>query len=206
MPLTIAEFEQGVAHFRRRPNWDRDFHNAFYKQMAAANPLGNFNDAWWKPFLHVLNQWQASRNCAGDVFLTQRVQERFAALSAAWWNAVEPNLAGDISTVKWSNIAAFPKLVAEIKNVDSPVFTSKFCHFLAPRIFPLEDNGAMGLPYETYQDCFLGYQSEWKTTTVHGVREELVSRLADLIGSTPTQGYPFKNKVIELCLIGRHHG
>ena len=206
MPLNIAEFEQGVAHFRSRPNWDSDFHNAFYKRMAVANPRGNFDDAWWQTFLHVLNQWQATRGCAGEAFLTPRARRRFAALSQTWKHTVKPNLAGDISTVMWSSVSAFPKLVAEIKDVESPVFTAKFCHFLAPRIFPLEDNGAMGLPYETYRDCFLGYQREWKTTTAQGAREELVSRLARLIGSAPAMGYPFKNKVVELCLIGRHQG
>jgi hypothetical protein len=200
--LTVSEFDRGVAYWLDETTFERDFHKAFYKTMAAADPRGSFTGSWWKTFLPVLVRWQATRGRAKD-FLTPRAQERFAALSQAWKLSVEPNLVGDISTVEWSSVSAFARLVAEIKDVDSPVFTSKFCHFLAPRLFPVEDNAAMGLPYETYRDCFLGYQREWKTTPAQGVREELVSRLADLIGSTPANDYPYKNKVVELCLIGR---
>lgn len=84
MSLTVSESERGVAYWLDETTFERDFHNVFYEQMAAANPLGDFNDAWWQPFLRVLNQWQATRNCAGRTFLTQRAQVRFAQLSLIW--------------------------------------------------------------------------------------------------------------------------
>ena len=34
MSSTEAEFERGVAYWRRKPKWDQDFHNAFYEEMA----------------------------------------------------------------------------------------------------------------------------------------------------------------------------
>lgn len=90
--------------------------------------------------------------------------------------------------------------------MDSPVFASKFCHFLAPRVFLLVDNEAMGGKYLTYETCWGAYKREWITTTARGLREELVARLADLIGPSPATDFPFENKVVELCLIGRHRG
>ena len=37
----------------------------------------------------------------------------------------------DITDVQSRDIAAFPAVVAQIKNMDPPTFASKFCHFLA---------------------------------------------------------------------------
>lgn len=170
-----------------------------------ACPHGNFDDSWWAGFLPELHCWRATRSRSGD-FLTARARVRFAGMSQAWAAVVEPNLGSDIEGLQWADVSAFPAIVAEIKDVDSPVFAFKFCHFVAPRVFPLVDNAAMGNEYFTYADCFRAYKREWMTTTAKGVREELVVRLADLVGPAPAPDYPFKNKPVELCLIGRHQG
>ena len=203
MSLTIDEFERGVTYWRNETKWPHDFHNAFYKEMAVANPRGVFDDFWWAGFLPVLRAWRATRPRSSD-FLTARAEVRFARLSQAWELAVEPHLAGDIESLQWSDVSAFPAIVAEIKDVDSPVFASKSCHFLAPRVFPLVDNVAMGNEYPTYEACFRAYQREWATTTAKGIREDLIARLARLVGPSPAEDFPFKNKVVELCLIGRY--
>ena len=203
MSLALTEFERGVAYWLTT-TWPPDFHNGFYQTRADANPQGRFNEAWWKDFLPVLRAWVATRP-KGSEFLTPRAQERFPALARAWALHVKPNLGSDIASLEWSQVSAFPRLVGEIKDVASPVFTSKFCHFLAPAMFPLVDNAAMGNPFPTYADCFRAYKREW-TLTEADIREALVARLADLIGAPLTDGYPLKNKVVELCLIGRNHG
>jgi hypothetical protein len=51
-----------------------------------------------------------------------------------------PFLDQDITAVSWDDVKAFPDEVARIKQVRSPVFTSKFCHFLLPRVYPVIDN------------------------------------------------------------------
>ena len=135
--------------------------------------------------------------------MTPRAQERFAALFRAWTQCVEPRLGGDIANVEWRDVAPFPALVAEIKDVASPVFASKFCHFLAPPIFPIVDNAAMGNPYATYEAGFNAYRREWLSTD-EAVREALVARLAGRIEAPLAEDFPMTNKVVELCLIGRH--
>lgn len=182
--------------------WPHDFHNAFYRQMADANSRGLFSDRWWEGFLPVLRAWRATRP-RGSGFLTSRARERFGALSSAWSDSVEPVLARDGEDVRWAEVSPFPELVAEIKDVDSPVFAAKFCHFLAPRVFPLVDNAAMGNPYPTYEACFEAYRREWLSTEA-ATREALTRRLTELIGEPLADGYPLRNKVVELCLIGRH--
>ena len=151
-----------------------------------------------------MRAWRATRP-RGSAFLTSRVRERFPGLVRAWALTVEPNLGCDIASLEWYQVSAFPALVAEIKGVASPVFTSKFCHFLAPAIFPVVDNAAMGNPFPTYEACFTAFRAEWLATDEATLRA-LVSRIAELIKDPPYDGYPIKNKVVELCLIGRSQG
>jgi len=202
LSLTTTEFERGVAYWLNETKWDRDFHNGFYTTMAETNPHGAFDDNWWAGFLPVLRAWIATRP-KGSAFLTPRAQERFAAMSTAWALCVEPRLGEDIASVEWRDVAAFPALVAEIKDVASPVFASKFCHFLAPRIFPIVDNAAMGNPYSIYEAGFNAYRSEWHSTG-EAVCESLVSRLSALIEGPLAVDFPMTGKVVELCLIGRN--
>lgn len=203
MSLTSAEFERGVNYWLEETDWPRDFHNEFYRDMSSTNPRGAFNDAWWASFLPVLRAWRATRPRGSD-FLTPRARERFKALAQTWQTVVEPNLDGDIATVEWSQVWRFPAIVAEIKDMASPVFASKFCHFLAPAIFPIVDNAAMGNPHLNYAACFNAYQREWLSTD-DATRQTLAARLVQRIGASLTDSYPIKNKVVELCLIGRNH-
>lgn len=203
MSLTSAELERGVEYWLAK-KWPRDFHNGFYQCMADKNPHGAFDDAWWEDFLPELRAWRATRPCGSD-FLTSRARERFSAMAGAWVLTVEPYLGGDVASLEWPQVSAFPALVAEIKDVASPVFTSKFCHFLAPAIFPLVDNAAMGNPFATYDACFAAYRVEWLATD-EAILRALVFRLAHLVDAPLADGYPTKNKVVELCLIGRNHG
>jgi hypothetical protein len=94
-------------------------------------------------------------------------------LSAAWRAACAPFLERDISTVTWSEVEAFPDEMAKINptRVPSPVFTSKFCHFLLPRVFPVVDNAAIGGRWQTYGDYFKFVQDEWNTTDPEPLRE-----------------------------------
>jgi hypothetical protein len=171
--------------------------------MANTNPRGAFTDAWWAGFLPVLRAWRATRPRGSD-FLTARARERFSILTQTWARDVEPNLDGDIASVEWSQVRVFPALVAEIKDVESPVFASKFRHFLAPAVFPVVDNAAMGNPFPTYAACFNAYRREWLSTE-SATRDLLTTQLAYRIGAPLACAFPIKNKVIELCLIGRNH-
>ena len=201
MPLTVDELNSGISYWRTT-RWPQDFHNAFYQQMVAANPNGNFTATWWSGFLPILSGWKALRP-KSQAFVTGRAVSRFSQLSQDWTGVIVPVLQSDIATVSWSQVSAFPATVAQIKNVTSPVFTSKFCHFLAPHIFPVIDNAAMGNPFSTYQAYYSCAQSQW-IATHPSVQADLVGILTHAIGTNPILSYPMKCKIIELCLIGRH--
>jgi hypothetical protein len=171
--------------------------------MAERNPEGNFDELWWKPFLGELNRWKATRGRGRtNAYLTSRAVTRFGTLGHAWNSGCAPNLNNDISGVQWAEVADFADIVAEIKDVRSPVFTSKFCHFLLPQVFPVVDRRAMGNPFATYSSYFESVRAEWSCTS-QKTRVLLRATLDELIGMAKIPTYPTTNKIVELCLIGR---
>lgn len=206
----MQELADGIA-FWRTTTWPRDFHNADYERWARENPHGNFTPEWWQDAqLPRLHAWIATRG-SRHADLTVRFNKRAIALSAAWQEACAPFEENDISAVTWEQVGAFPELVAEIKptKVLSPVFTSKFCHFLLPKVFPVVDRLGLGNKWRTYEDYFRFVQHEWESTDP-ATQEELVAELTRLIigakGQAVSAEFPMINKITELRLIGRRHG
>lgn len=202
MALTATQLDAGISHWRTT-RWPQDFHNEFYHRMQSGNPKGIFNEHWWQTFVLELSKWKALRPRSQE-FVSRRAADRFEKLTQVWAEVMtEAVLRSDISEVEWSQVCSFPDLVEEIKGVDSPVFTSKFCHFLAPQIFPVIDNAAMGNPFYTYEHYYTTGKSEWAETPA-ATQLQLVSELTRQMAETPIKAYPFKCKIIEICLIGRH--
>jgi hypothetical protein len=203
MPVTMEEFERGVAVWGTT-RWPTDFHNAFYADLAEANPRGRFTEAWWQWLRPHVVAWKAYRPEPVAV-LAERARERFERLDDKWLECCAPVSDREVAQVDWRQVAAFAAVVNELKP-GSAVFTGKVCHFLLPAVFPLVDNWGMGLPFgRTYAAHFKGVRREVETTP-DGVLQEATEALASRIQAPLTPGYPLTNKAIELCLIGRHKG
>lgn len=206
MALTTQQLRDGIRYWREeRPRWNQDFHNAFYRdKLPGVQPInGAFDQVWWGRMWSLLQDWSATRRGGGRDAMSQRAHDRFEGLGEAWALAVSPHLDDDIEGLQWRQVAALPALAAQIKAVRSPVFTSKFCHFLAPRIFPIVDNAAMGNPYATYQEYFTSARAEWLDTD-GTTREDLAALLTQEVRDPVFARFPMKCKLVELCLIGRH--
>lgn len=204
MPLTIDELKLGIEYWQESTNWPRDYHAAWYQTcLPAIQPTnGVFDRRWWDRCWPVLQHWRATRRGGGRALMTRRAEERFDALRTAWSEAVAPHLSQDIAELEWHQIERLPIIAAQIKNVGSPVFSSKLCHFLAPNIFPVVDNKAMGNPFRSYQDYFTTGRSEWFQTD-HVTQRSLVEVLTLSVGRPLPAVFPLKCKLIELCMIGR---
>ena len=202
----MRELAAGVTFWRKRP-WPADFHNADYREWARQDPRGNFTLSWWQDIqLPKLQEWIATRGVT-HAELTAHFTEHAATLSAVWEEVCVPRLTEDILTVTWEEVEAFPTEAALIKptKTASPVFTSKFCHFLLPKIFPVVDNEALGNRWRTYQDYFKCIQDEWRSTGT-AIRNDLITELTRLVeagGEQVFAGFPMVNKIVELRLIGR---
>jgi hypothetical protein len=206
MALTVRELQEGIKYWREETCWPTDFHNSFYERdLPTIQGNGSFDQRWWKRFHCLLEDWQATRGCRRTV-LDSLAQERFPLLRGTYARVIAPHLGEDIEGVDWPAIAEFPLLVTEIKPLKSPspVFTSKFCHFIAPSIFPVVDNEAMGKPFgKCYEAHFRNSRMEWLATDSQN-RTALADMLAQEAGTPLFTGFPIKNKLVELCLIGRN--
>ena len=202
MALSIDQLQNGISYWRTT-RWPQDFHNDFYEHaLAAVRVDGEFTLEWWGRFIRILHNWRATRPYS-FAFLTAQAQARFPAMTQRWSVEVAPYLSTDIAELEWNQIGVFPALIAEIKPLKtaSPVFTSKFCHFLAPRIFPVVDNTAMRNSFRTYEEYFTRAREEWLGTDA-AIRDEMISILTREVGKPLFVGFPMKCKLVELCLIG----
>ncbi|WAC92241.1 hypothetical protein [Mycobacterium sp. Aquia_213] len=205
----LRELEDGLAFWDSRRAWGHDLGNADYEAWANENPRGAFTLDWWKPFLGRLNRWRATRGPDSGEVLTSRFMSCAADLGRAWADSCEPFIDVDITAVNWDQVSAFPTLVATIKPTRSrsPVFASKFCHFLLPRVFPVVDNEGLGNRWLTYEKYFRHVQDEWASTN-EADRSAMIMAITDRIektGATVFSGYPYATKLVELRLIGRQH-
>jgi len=205
----VHELVDGLAFWDSRRDWGADLGNAEYEAWVAENPHGDFTLDWWKPFLGRLNRWKATRGPdSGDV-LTSRFAACAADLGRVWTDTCEPLLDVDITSVTWDQVSDFATLVATIKPTrsNSPVFGSKFCHFLLPRVFPVVDNEGLGNRWSTYERYFCHVQDTW-AATADADRSAMITTITDRISATGASvysGYPFVNKLVEIRLIGRQH-
>ena len=205
----LRELFAGLAFWDSRRDWGSDLGNADYQSWRAENPHGNFTLDWWRPFLGRLNRWRATRGWDSGEVLTARFIQGAAELGRVWIETCEPLLDADITTVEWEQVSAFSTLVALIKPTrsNSPVFASKFCHFLLPRVFPVVDNEGLGNRWPNYERYFRHVQDEWAATddTNKSTMITAIKTRIEATGASVFSGYPYVNKLVELRLIGRQH-
>jgi hypothetical protein len=205
MALDQSELDAGFG-FWGTTKWPADFHNAFYRTMQEANPLGAFDMRWWSAFFPVLRDWSATRTRQAGHRRSdydERVEALLPQMIDAWHGGCAEYLNHDIADADWARLEPFASLVGRIKLTGSPVFTSKFCHFLLPQVFPVVDTRAMGNPFRSYRDYFEFAKHEWAATPP----DTQAALETDLRAAVPAMipNYPVKTKLIELCLIGRRH-
>lgn len=208
-PDPLQELQAGVAFWRTKlvVNWPADFHNADYQTWGTET--SDFSDAWWTPFLRRLHDWIAIRP-ATYAEVTARFVQRRESLVQAWATHCAPYREVDISAVTWEQVGGFADLVGEIKpmkRLASPVFTSKFCHFLLPKVFPVVDNEGSGNRWPRYQTYFDHVQSLWASTP-GDTRAALFAGMTEAVegaGAKLNPEFPMVNKIVELRLIGRQH-
>ncbi|MDA8073378.1 MAG: hypothetical protein M0Z82_17700 [Actinomycetota bacterium] len=203
----VAELQAGVAFWRSKlaVGWPADFHNADYQKWGQEPRT--FSDAWWVPFRRRLHDWVALRPATYEE-VTARFVARRQAIIDAWARHCDPYAGCAITAVSWEQVGPFADLVGEIKpmrGLASPVFTSKFCHFLLPKVFPVVDNEGSGNRWPHYRDYFLRVQDIWRQTpaATQGALVDMMAAEVARSGVGPHPEFPMVNKIVELRLIGR---
>jgi len=208
-PISLAEFSAGAIWWRDKTSWPYDFHNSDYPVLAAQNPNGRFDVAWWAEVQPRLTSWKAFRPVPREVVAANFLANA-ADLTRAWEGSCAPYLDTDIAdpAVSWEAVRAFPEVVFRLKPTRSPVFASKLCHFLLPKVFPVVDGLALGGHSMTYEAYFKQVKDTWAVTPEE-VRSGLITELKNLVessdGSPLDPAFPIVTKIVELALIGRNH-
>jgi hypothetical protein len=139
-----------------------------------------------------------------------RFRQHRSDLQQVWTSVIAPNLAGDITTVRWDQVRDLPALGTRIKATvsGSGIFPSKLSHFVAPALFPVLDRTALPGAQSSYADYFDLVQQTWAGTSSTDrvlLRERITAEITKAERGGPVAGCPYVNKIVELRLIGRHH-
>lgn len=207
-PIDPEEFRAGVNWWRTKTDWPSDFHNRDYPTMAAEHPDDRFDAVWWARVEPRLTRWRAFRPIPRAI-VAANVATNTADLAATWKQSCKPYLHTDIAdpAVTWDAVRAFPEVVYRLKPTRSPVFPSKLCHFLLPKVFPVVDGLALAGHPNTYEAYFRLVKGTWETTP-QSTQQRLIAEIADLVtesGRPLDSAFPVVTKIVELALIGRNH-
>jgi len=204
MILCLENFNLGMAWFAKL--WGSDYVNSEYPAIYQAKNDG-LTPEWWRKTTRRLWDWRAIRsphslNSIAAIFA--KGLEVLPLLSRAFQRlekrqVSEPN----IEQFRWEEVAELFWAAHSIKHgafrCDSPVFGSKLCHFIYPKVFPVLDNLGTGIfEYEFY---WRGMKDEWARFP-H--KDEARDKLEREISAQEKvcRDYPFETKIIELCHIG----
>jgi len=196
------------AEWWRFSGWGMDIINSEYEGIYKARAWGLTND-WWNNTVDLLWAWKAIRSRRAPNTkeeIKRRGGTQLAELAAIYDSIrASSNSEPNIADVRWDDIAELFEVAFEIKCCDrkigSPVFGSKMCHFIFPKVFPVIDNLATGIfDYEFY---WRGMKDEWQR---FNKKEEAIAYLRSVIESPEIHlHYPFETKIIELSHIGYAH-
>jgi hypothetical protein len=200
--VTISNFKAGVRVWRKKPNWDQDFHNSFYGKLERSRANG-LTSIWWNRIVDDLWNWRAIRPspkdeiCRRGLLYLPELQSEYTKLKNLA-REQEPNL----ETSRWDDLEGLFGVAAEIKITMpfSPVFASKLCHFIFPAAYPVVDRQVVGISgsYANYWDYC---QAQWVNCQV---KDDLIGMLRREIGPYVFGNFPWSNKIVELCMIGKN--
>jgi len=202
--LSPENLQKGISFWiNDKPHWPRDLHYSFYCDLIEINKY-KFTDEWWKRYIDLLWSWVAIRpKTKNDIYL-----QGLKYLSKIAKKYTQKDLDNQtINSAHWKDISEFFDLIFKIKNVKSPVFTSKMSHFINPSLFPVIDGEVIGLKFPKYKEYWEYIQDLWVNLNQ---KEELINILENQINASKNHNlldeinlkYPYPTKITELCLIG----
>lgn len=196
--ITIQNFNTGIEVWTQK-KWDSDFHNSTYRILSNLKQNG-LGEHWWIEMVNILWSWRAIRPLPkseiilrGKAYLAE-LQGEYNSLLART-EEKKPS----IENTDWKALQNIFRVASKIKNVKSPVFASKFCHFLLPNVFPVIDQEVIGINNMTYENYWHFCQTQWLQSNE---KTKLTEILKGRIGDTVVDDYPYCTKVTEICIIG----
>ncbi len=200
--ITMANLKAGIAEFKRRWPGESDFNNRLYWELCTQRAAGQLT---WGRLVDELSAWRALRTSLpghDKRWYLARGEEPFRRMLAlvARIQSAHAGRDPDITETRPEELREMFGIAIDIKDVGSPVFASKLCHFLIPSAFPVADQDMLGIStgdgyWQYWQRCAEG----WRTS---GEKEALRGELRSAMSITPFRGYPWATKITELCHSG----
>lgn len=197
--VTKSNLQQGLSFWQTKKSWPPDLHNDFYQRLYLLKQEG-LNDKWWRAIVDHLWRWRAIRP-KNKNYVLERGKERLGQLQAEYEQIQKicTNFTSSLSELSWEDMAHLYQVSYSIKNVNSPVFGSKLCHFIIPELFPVIDRDAIGIGDQPYSNYWKFCKEQWLSSTA---QSELVEMIKQTIGPNIIDHYPYAVKITELCIIG----
>jgi hypothetical protein len=209
----LESLRRGIEVWREKSvtdEWPSDFHNAMYRMNDLRLAVAPFSPSWWdESIMTRVVAWRAYRPVSAPQ-IRQWALPLLEELEGLYYSEIEPLLNVPFEDLEWGQLERFTELVAKAKrdvhgNVQgSPVFRSKVCHWIAPRLFPVADQAMLGVR-TSYEVFWRDVQSEWRRIEL-SKRAELRSELQRFIQLGESTDiwdvYPFEVKIIELVRMG----
>jgi hypothetical protein len=180
-------------------NVSKDSHNSDYYDMYEVRAAG-VTQQWWTATVNRLGQWRAYRGSGlKKTDITGLGLSRLGPVAAQYTKLMAGSCAEpSIVDVPWEDVSPLFALAAGIRPWP-PVFASKMCHFLFPKLFIVMDNTLTDtFEYEFY---WRGMKDEWSRFEE---KAEAMSIFREAIKSDKPihDRYPWEAKIMELSHIG----
>ena len=203
--ITMAHLKAGIAEFKRRWPGESDFSNRLYRELSTRRDSGQLT---WGRLVDELSGWRALRTSLpghDKGWYLARGEEPFRRMLVLVARIQSAHAGRDPSITETNpeELGEMFGIAIDIKNVRSPVFASKLCHFLMPSAFPVADQDMLGIStvhhyWQYWQACAEGWRASEE-------KEALKAHLRDAMSATPFVGYPWAVKIAELCHAGARH-
>ncbi len=203
MIINLDNLRAGL-DWQRENSWEKDILNALYYDIYSVRSSGVTLE-WWTATVDRLIKWNAHRPNINRTEIAKRGEARLEAIADQYGRLAKSTTEPTITDVDWEDLAPFFEIASEIKPVKngSPVFPSKMCHFLFPKLFIPMDNTATGIA-DHYGKWWQDMKAEW---IGYKDKEEAKKILKEaIISDKPLLcWYPLETKIIEISQIGRNH-
>ncbi len=190
----------------KKTKFPSDIHNADYYDIYDVRAAG-VTVQWWDATVNRLGQWRAYRGGKCPITkkeIIRRGIQRLSEVAAEYAKLVTSSTTEPcITDVCWEDVDSLFAIASGIRRGKAPVFASKMCHFLFPKLFIVMDNQATSIfDYEFY---WRGMKDEWCRFKDKAEASNLLRNA--IRSSKPLHPlYPLETKIMELSHIGHKHG
>lgn len=201
--VNLVNLRRGIEHlFKYRKDRNRsgrgvwEFHDPLYRELKLRANNG-ISESFWRFLVDELTHWRAIRPRTKQWIFDQGIR-KLPQLKRHYQRILDLHDGPEqsIEVMNWSELNELFSIAAEIKDVASPVFASKLCHFLLPPAFPVLDNTLVRSNWKTYEQYWSFCKNEWLGCTQKDI---LIAELQREMPTSPCSFYPWATKITELC-------